>query len=46
MFAALLRRHRNALNSVQIFAALIADINKALQKKKLVDVRALLLKQY
>ena len=45
-FAALLRRHRNAPNSVQIFAALIADIDKALQKKKLVDVRALLPKQY
>jgi hypothetical protein len=45
-FAVLLRRHRNALNSVQIFAALIADINKALQKKKLVDVHALLPKQY
>ncbi|KAH8622032.1 hypothetical protein IG631_23138 [Alternaria alternata] len=45
-FAALLRRHKNAPNSVQIFAALIADINKALQKKKPVDVRTLLPKQY
>jgi hypothetical protein len=45
-FAALLRRHKSAPNSVQIFAALIADIDKALQKKKLVDVRALLPKQY
>jgi ABC-type transporter Mla MlaB component len=45
-FAALLHRHKSAPNSVQIFAASIADINKALQKKKLVDVRALLPKQY
>ena len=29
-FAALVRRHKNALNSVQIFAASIADIDKAL----------------
>ena len=45
-FAALLRRHKSAPNSVQIFAASIADIDKALQPKKPVNVRALLLAQY
>ena len=45
-FAALLHRHRKAPNSVQIFAASIADIDKALQPKKRVDVKALLPEQY
>ena len=45
-FAALVRRHKNAPNSVQIFAASIADIDKALQPKKPVNVRALLPAQY
>ncbi|KAB2111391.1 hypothetical protein AG0111_0g1936 [Alternaria gaisen] len=45
-FSALIHRHRRAPNSVQIFAASIADIDKALQPKKRVDVRALLPEQY
>lgn len=45
-FAALVRRHRSAPKSVQIFTASIADIDKALQPKKPVDVRALLPAQY
>lgn len=45
-FAALIRRQKRAPNSVQIFAASIADIDKALRPKKKVDVRALLPEQY
>lgn len=43
-FAALARR--KGLSEVQVFAASIADINKALQPKKKVDVRAMLPSQY
>ena len=45
-FAALIHRHKKAPDSIQIFAASIADINKALQPKKRIDVKALLPKQY
>ena len=43
-FAALARR--KSLSRVQVFAASIADINKALQPKKKVDVKATLPTQY
>ena len=45
-FASLLRKSRDLEAKVRIFAAFIADINKALALKKLVDVRALLPKHY
>ena len=45
-FASLLRKSRDLEAKVQIFATSIVDINKALALKKLVDVRALLLKHY
>jgi hypothetical protein len=45
-FASLLRKSRDPEAKVRIFAASIADINKALAPKKSVDVRALLPKHY
>ena len=45
-FAGLIRRSKDPEKRVQIFAASIADINKALAPKKAVDVRSLLPKQY
>ena len=45
-FAGLLKRLRNPKERVRVFAASIADINKALALKKAVDVRSLLPKHY
>jgi hypothetical protein len=45
-FAGLIRRAKASLEQVQIFAASLADINKALEPKKTVNVKALLPKQY
>ena len=41
-----MRRSKDPKKRVQIFAASIADINKALAPKKAVDVKSLLPKQY
>jgi hypothetical protein len=46
VFAALMRRSKRIPNTIQVFAASIADINKALQPKKKVDVDAMLPPQY
>jgi hypothetical protein len=45
-FAGLIRRAENSAEKIRVFAASIADINKALAPKKAVDVRSLLPKQY
>jgi hypothetical protein len=45
-FAGLLRRAKNPAEGVRVFAASIADINKALAPKAAVDVKSLLPKQY
>ncbi|KAK1916468.1 hypothetical protein P3342_004287 [Pyrenophora teres f. teres] len=45
-FIGLIRRSKDPKKRVQIFAASIADINKALAPKKAVDVKSLLPKQY
>jgi transposase InsO family protein len=45
-FAGLLKRSKDPKTGVRIFAASIADINKALAPKKAVDVRSLLPKHY
>jgi hypothetical protein len=45
-FASLLKQSRDLEAGVQVFAASIADINKALAPKKIVDVITLLLKHY
>ncbi|KAK1912987.1 hypothetical protein P3342_004923 [Pyrenophora teres f. teres] len=45
-FIGLIRRSKDPKKRVQIFAASITDINKALAPKKAVDVRSLLPKQY
>jgi hypothetical protein len=46
VFAGLVQREKKAPNSIRVFAASIADINKALRPKEKVDVRALLPEQY
>jgi hypothetical protein len=45
-FAGLLKRSKDPETRVRVFAASIADINKALAPKKAVDVRSLLPKHY
>jgi hypothetical protein len=45
-FTSLLKQSRDLEASVQVFAASIADINKALARKKIVNVIVLLLKHY
>lgn len=45
-FAGLLKRSRDRESGVRVFAASIADINKALAPKKAVDVKSLLPKHY
>ena len=45
-FAGLLKRSKDPETGVRVFAASIADINKALAPKKAVDVRSLLPKHY
>jgi hypothetical protein len=45
-FAGLIRRANASPEQVQIFAASLVDINKALEPKKTVNVKALLPKQY
>jgi transposase InsO family protein len=45
-FAGLIKKAKDPAKGVRIFAASIADINKALAPKKAVDVKSLLPKQY
>jgi hypothetical protein len=45
-FAGLVKEVKDLAKGVRIFAASIADINKALALKRTVDVKSLLPKQY
>ena len=45
-FAGLIKRSKDPEKRVQVFAASIADINKALAPKKIVDIKSLLPKHY
>jgi hypothetical protein len=45
-FAGLIRKAKSPREGVRVFAASIANINKALELKKVINIEALLLEQY